>query len=212
MQEIDLGHSFECLKISRTSFGVSLTAAFMSGRSAQEGKTMNKYSFELTFRLPRPDADGDDYADALYEAGCDDAGMATGRRGIIGLEFARRAPSAEDAFRTAVDDVRKAIRGAELVEVAPDLVSLTDLADIVGCSRQNMRKYAAGQMRSIRAVFPDPAFTGSPSLWHLAEVGMWLAQHTDLRPAPEVIEMSKVTARENARLQQLRVRRVLEAA
>jgi hypothetical protein len=35
---------------------------------------------------------------------------------------------------------RKRDPGAELVEASPDFVGLTDVADLVGCSRQNIRK------------------------------------------------------------------------
>ena len=131
---------------------------------------MNKYEFMLTFRLPRTDADPEAYLDALYEAGCDDATVGTGRLGMVGLDFTRRSASAEDALRSAIANVQQAIPGADLTEVGPDLVNLTDVAEIIGCSRQNMRKYAAGEMRTVTEGFPEPVFTGSPSLWHLAEI------------------------------------------
>lgn len=40
----------------------------------------------------------------------------------------------------ALASVRIAVPTAKLIEVVPDLVGLTDVADIVGVSRQNMRK------------------------------------------------------------------------
>src|SRR5690349_2496048 len=129
---------------------------------------MRKYKFILNFRLPNTDDNPDDYLDALYEAGCDDASVGTGSHGMIGFDFTRSAVSAEDALYSAISDVRKAIPGATLVDAGPDLVSLTDIADIVGCSRQNMRKYAMGEVKSVNAFFPEPVFTGAPSLWHLA--------------------------------------------
>lgn len=171
---------------------------------------MNKYEFLLTFRLPQADADPDSFLDALYEAGCDDASVGTGKRGMVGFDFIRRAISAEEALRSAIDNVQKAIPGARLVEAGPDLVNLTDVADIVGCSRQNMRKYAAGEMRMVRSGFPEPVFTGSPSLWHLAEIALWLEQHADIRPNREVVEVSKATAQVNLKLQEHRVYRLLE--
>jgi hypothetical protein len=45
-----------------------------------------------------------------------------------------------NAIFSVVQKVRTAIPVAELVEASPDFVGLTDVADLVGCSRQNIRK------------------------------------------------------------------------
>ena len=45
---------------------------------------------------------------------------------------------------SALPHVKKAIRNAELIEVTPDFVGLTDVAELVGVSRQNMRKLMLG--------------------------------------------------------------------
>lgn len=63
-----------------------------------------------------------------------------------------------------------ALASTKLIEVASDLVGLTDVADIVGVSRQNMRKVMLAHPES----FPAPAHEGSASLWHLADVLDWL--------------------------------------
>ncbi len=173
---------------------------------------MTKYDFILTFRLPAPNAAPDNYLDALFEAGCDDASVGTGKMGMVGLEFSRRAVSAEDALRSAISNIQTAIPGAVLVEAGPDLVNLTDVAEIVGCTRQNMRKYAAGEVRAVSEGFPEPVFTGSPSLWHLAEIAAWLDRHAGMRPKAEVIEVAKATARVNLEVQERRVKRMVEPA
>lgn len=51
-----------------------------------------------------------------------------------------------------------------------DLVELTDVADIVGVSRQNMRKLMLAHPGS----FPAPVHEGGASIWHLADVLAWL--------------------------------------
>jgi hypothetical protein len=84
---------------------------------------VEKYEFELTFSLPDADADPASFLDALFEAGCDDATVGVGRRGAIGLDFTREAASARDAFSSAIEDVKRAIPGAVLVEAKPDLAN-----------------------------------------------------------------------------------------
>jgi len=69
-----------------------------------------------------------------------------------------------------VADVRSAVPSARLIEVAPDLVGLTDVAEIVGVSRQNICKLMLAHPGS----FPAPVHEGSASIWHLADVLAWL--------------------------------------
>jgi hypothetical protein len=138
---------------------------------------MNDYEFTLKFRLPDPPADPEAFLEALAEAGCEDALVGIGQPGRIALDFTRRARSAFDAIASAVRDVKKAIPGIELVEAAPDFVGLTDIADLVGFSRQNMRKLMLGHA----ATFPPPVHEGNPSLWHLASVLAWLDE-VQVRP------------------------------
>lgn len=172
---------------------------------------MNKYIFMLNFSLPVPDDDPEQFLDALFEAGCDDASVGVGRRGLIGLDFTRRASSAEEALKTAILDVRRAIPRANLVQAGPDLVGLTEVAKIFGFSRQNMQKYATGKSASQKA-FPTPVVLGVPSLWHLAEIVAWLKLNTTVQPAEEVIEVAKAAAKINLNTEKERIRRILESA
>jgi hypothetical protein len=147
----------------------------------EEG-AMNEYDFTLKFSLSDTDGDPDGYIDALAEAGCDDALVGVGQRGRIALHFTRDAKSAIDAVSSALRDVRKAIPDAALIEAAPDFVGLTDVADIAGFSRQNMRKLMLGNP----STFPAALHDGSPALWHLANVLTWLKeQHR--RPIDDVL-------------------------
>lgn len=166
---------------------------------------MTTYEFTLAFALPSASADPASFLDALFEAGCDDATVGVGRRGSIALDFSREARSAEKAIRTAVASVQRAIPGAQLLEIKPDLVNLTDVAELVGVSRQNIRKYAAGEMRTVDVPFPVPCFSGTPSLWHLYEIAVWLFKHTDLRPRREIVELSFAAYKINLEAQQRHV-------
>lgn len=168
---------------------------------------MATYEFILTFALPDPEADPSAFTDALFAAGCDDATVGVGKRGSIALEFDREAASAEAAIRSAMATVQRAVPGAELVEVKPDLVNLSDIADLIGCSRQNMRKYASGEIRTVKARFPAPISSGTASLWHLFEVATWLVRNTNLHPTPELIETAEIACGINLDTQRRRVER-----
>jgi predicted DNA-binding transcriptional regulator AlpA len=172
---------------------------------------MNSYTFVLTFTLPDRQGNPEQYLDALYAAGCDDAAVGVGQLGMIGLDFTRAAHSAEDAIRSAVDNVRAAIPGTTLVQAGPDLVGLTQMAEIFGFSRQNMRKYAAGQS-STPAAFPLPVVLGDPSLWHLAEIVAWLRLNTTVQPANDVFEVAKTTAKLNFEVERERQKKILKLA
>ena len=159
----------------------------------------------LNFTLP-PGVDSPDAClDALFEAGCDDATVGVGQHGMIGLDFTRVAASADDALRSAIQDVLQAIPGASLVQAGPDLVGLTDMAGIFGFSRQNMRKYATGG----KVAFPQPIYLGEPSLWHLAEIVAWMRENTSVWPRADVFAVSKAAARINFETEQQRVGRIL---
>ncbi len=116
------------------------------------------YIFTLKYQLADHDSDLDLLVERLGAAGCDDALAGVGQPGRLALEFSREAESAEEAVRTA-------------------------LADVVGISRQAMRKL----MLAHRATFPMPVHEGSASIWHLAEVLDWLSAaspRTIARPGP----------------------------
>ena len=115
-----------------------------------------EYDFTLRFKLQAATYSVEQLIERLGEAGCDDATVGIGQSGRIALNFTREAASASDA-------VLSAIPGAELIEAAPDYVGLTDVADLVGMSRQNLRKLMASHLD-----FPTPVPSGTHSqVWHL---------------------------------------------
>jgi predicted DNA-binding transcriptional regulator AlpA len=128
-----------------------------------------EYEFELRFKLPADDADASELVERLGEAGCDDAVIGIGQPGRIALRFTREAESAKRALISALEDVKKAIPAATLIEAGPDFVGLTDVADMLGMSRQNIRKL----MLTHAASFPAPVHEGSTAVWHLEPVLLW---------------------------------------
>lgn len=153
---------------------------------------MKEYDFELKFSLPSPDADPEQFVNALYEAGCDDATVGLGLKGRVALSFTREAPSAQDAVASAIANVAKAIPGAKLIEATPDYVGVTDIAGFVGCSRQNIRKILIESSSA-----PTPVHSGTTVIWHLANVLDWLKHKGSFKIEDRLIEMSFVTMKFN---------------
>lgn len=132
---------------------------------------MTAYEFTLRFRYTDLSVGVDERLGRLFEAGCDDAVPGVGRSDSIALMFDRSATSAREAVLSAIADVMRSMPDAELLGASPDLVGLTDAAEIMGFSRQNMRKLLVGAVGSAPASVHD----GTPSLWHLADMLSWLA-------------------------------------
>lgn len=129
-----------------------------------------EYTFTLKYQLAEHDCEHTELVERLGATGCDDALVGIGQPGRIALEFTREADSADAALHSALADVRSAIPSAKLIEATPDLVGLTDVAEMIGVSRQNMRKL----MLTHALNFPAPVHEGSAALWHLADILAWL--------------------------------------
>lgn len=152
-----------------------------------------EYVFTLKYQLADHDSDSDAIVERLGAAGCDDALVGVGQPGRLALEFSREADNAREAVRTALADVKNAVPAARLIEASPDLVGLTDVADIVGVSRQAMRKL----MVAHRGVFPMPVHEGSASIWHLAEVLDWLKARGGYQIDTGILEVARVALEVN---------------
>ncbi len=131
-----------------------------------------EYTFTLKYQLAADDCDPVAIVERLGAAGCDDALVGTGLGDRIALEFTRDAGTAAAALQSALEDVRRALPGAKLTEAGPDYVGLTDVADMLAMSRQNLRKL----MLTHAASFPPPVHEGSASVWRLADLLAWLTQ------------------------------------
>ena len=154
---------------------------------------MNTYEFKLKFGLPASENDIDDLVARLGEAGCDDALIGIGQPGRIALDFAREADSALDAISSAFADIKQVVPDAKLIEATPDLVGLTDVADIVGCSRQNIRKI----MVASDGTFPLPVHEGKSALWHLSNVLIWLNERKSYQVADDLLDVASINMQLN---------------
>ena len=152
-----------------------------------------EYIFTLKYQLADDDCEPDALVERLGEAGCDDALIGIGQPGRLALEFTREADNADAAVHSALVDVRRAVPAARLIEVAPDLVGLTDVADIIGVSRQNMRKLMLAHPGS----FPAPVHEGSASIWHLVDVLTWLQAKGSYSFGKGVLDVARIALQVN---------------
>jgi hypothetical protein len=135
--------------------------------------------------------------DGLFEAGCDDGTLSI-RCGQPYLVFTRTAPTLKDAILSAIQDVRKARVGADVLRVdACDLVSQSDMARKIGRTRQVVSLYVRGERGP--GGFPPPAYhldDGVP-LWHWHEAARWFRQN-DMIPEDVLRDAEDVAAINNA--------------
>ena len=67
------------------------------------------------------------------------------------------------------------------------------MAELVGVSRQNMRKL----MLTYPGSFPAPVHEGSSSIWHLADVLAWLQGKGGYSLTQDVLEVANVALQVN---------------
>ena len=151
-----------------------------------------EFEFKLIYKLDGSEKDPTTVVERLGEAGCTDALIGTGVPGRIALDFVREADSAEEALLSAMSDVKTALPSATLIEAGPDLVGLTDVAEVVNVTRQNIRKLAISY-----SSFPMPVHAGSFALYHLVEVLDWLLSRGQYPLTPGVLEVAKTTQQIN---------------
>jgi len=152
-----------------------------------------EYDFVLKFMLAEGGADADALVERLGESGCEDAVVGIGQSGRIALNFTREAASASQAVISALEDVKRAIPDARLIEASPDLAGLTDIAEFIGVTRQNVRKLMLSHFRS----FPAPVHEGTTALWHLAPVLEWLSGRGEYAIERGLLEVSRIAMRIN---------------
>jgi len=153
-----------------------------------------EYIFTLKYLLAEDDRDIDALLERLGEEGCDDALVGVGLPGRIALEFTREASNAREALCSALADATRALPGARFIEAAPDYVGLSDAAEMLHMSRQNMRKL----MLAYPATFPAPFHEGTTSLWHLLDVLEWLIEKGGYAVPANIVDVARATLSINA--------------
>jgi hypothetical protein len=149
---------------------------------------MPEYEFTLKFKLQDADVNPEIYVEKLYESGCDDALIGIGKKGYIALNFIRESLSAEQAIISAIEDLKKVIPQAILETISPDLVGVTDIATLLGCSRQNIRQLILKDHLNC----PPALYNGAQSIWHLSEILTWLVENKNYLIDESLIETAKI--------------------
>lgn len=150
---------------------------------------------ELTIIASGLNPEAENFEDCFFEAGCGDATISV-QKGVIILEFSRKASSFLHALISAVQDVRSA--GAQVERIEPDhLVSLSDIARRTGLSRAAISLYVKGERAG---GFPPPVarvVSDSP-LWDWCDVARWMyRQH---RLTLDVVVQAKAVREANIAL------------
>lgn len=96
-------------------------------------------------------------------------------------------------MESALQQINTVMPAARLFEVSPDYVGLTDVADLIGMTRQNMRKL----MLTHYLTFPPPVYEGAATIWHLAEVLTWLSQRGGYRVPGHIQETAAAALKLN---------------
>ena len=131
-------------------------------------------SYDFTLRLNREVTDAE--IEALYEAGCDDAGVETGPLGTL-IQFEREAPTLAQAITSAVRDIDE-VPGLRAVGVACDnMVTLLDIANRSGRTREAVRLWASGDRGPGGFPAPQMITTGGERVWDWEQVDVWLREH-----------------------------------
>ena len=132
--------------------------------------------FTFTLIVEGPDLQADEFVDALFEVGCDDA-LIGQVGGVQYIDFDRESKSFEEAVLSAVNDL-ETIEGVDVVRIADaGLVSMADIASRTGRTRESVRLLVAGERGP--GGFPAPVTDPRSRyrLWRATEVEHWLRTH-----------------------------------
>jgi predicted DNA-binding transcriptional regulator AlpA len=123
----------------------------------------------FAFRIRLHDPLSDEEADHLFEALDGEVSVEEGPRGNF-VGFEREAPSFLDAVLYAIEEV--IALGFEPLAVEDELVSMADIAERTGRSRQSVSMLVGGQRGP--GGFPRPVAGNVRSpLWHWADIASW---------------------------------------
>lgn len=142
------------------------------------------HTFGLVFTIPGADSlEGD--LDALAATGCDDAAfMGPATDGTFCAEFDREAPEFVPAVAGAIDDLRGAVSGLQVLRVTPDdLVTVSAIADRTGRSDESVRLLIRGERGP--GEFPPAAgrINEKTQIWRWADVARWFDTQLGEPPA-----------------------------
>jgi hypothetical protein len=128
---------------------------------------MAEHSFTLILS-----GDVDAHLDELFEAGCDDGSFGA-VDGVAYADFDREAPTLTEAIGSALAAV-ETVPGLRVLRIEPDdLVTMSDIAERLGRTRESVRLLVAGERGP--GDFPPPLshLRTRNRLWRWSEVAAW---------------------------------------
>jgi predicted DNA-binding transcriptional regulator AlpA len=129
---------------------------------------------DFAFRIRLRDPLSDEEADRLFEAFDEEVGVEEGPRGHF-VGFEREAPSFLDAVLDVIEGV--IALGFEPLAVEDELVSMADIAERTGRSRQSVSMLVSGQRGQGHFPHPVAGNVRSP-LWYWADIASWFQNST----------------------------------
>jgi hypothetical protein len=132
------------------------------------GRSVRSHVFTVLLNRRPTDAE----LNKLIDDGLDDATFGI-ERGVSVVEFDREAPSLAQAVASAVRDLEAAgLRAIRVID--EDLVTLADIADRLGQSRESVRRYANGDRGP--GGFPPPVNPARDGtlFYRWSEVAPWM--------------------------------------
>lgn len=142
-----------------------------------------RYMPVFTFAVVLDHVPSDEEYDTLHEIAADDVGVET-RPGYAVAQFDREAATCADAIASAVADLdRVGLRPLRFID--EDLLTLAEIADRIGRSRESVRRYSIGERGG--GDFPPPVNPGHGGtvFYRWSEVAPWLRSRVDV-DAPDV--------------------------
>jgi predicted DNA-binding transcriptional regulator AlpA len=140
---------------------------------------MRTYAFKAVLdRRPT-----NDELDTLFANGRDDAAYGI-ENGLPIAEFDREAPALADAIASAVRELETVgLRPLRIID--QDLLTLADIAERLGISREAVRRYSTGERGP--GDFPPPIapMRGGATFYRWSEVVPWAQNHLEAQ-VPEV--------------------------
>lgn len=157
----------------------------------QKEKESSKNTYTFTLILEGVNEPSEELENTLFEAGCNDA-LLHFRNGNAFLTFDRAAGSYKDAVFSAVKDVESA-GNIKILSIEPrDLMSINQIAEYTGLSRQYLNKLLKGGILSTTPPpHPYSNILKRNSLWSFREILEWLAENDKLIDG-DIVEKARV--------------------
>ncbi len=158
-------------------------------------------TYQFTLIIDGPDLQTEETLDELYEAGCGDAlpGRVDDTQYV---DFDREAASPTEAIVSAINAIEGLETGDFVVTRIADagLLSISDIADRIGTSREMARLLIAGERGP--GHFPEPVTkpTARYRLWAVSDVHDWLLDYRRAHVEPDDFADDRAIAAINASL------------